>query len=112
MEANEKVTLYHPDRSQRNKGGGINPNAFKAEYPDVWVIRRDKAGVERDYGDTITTDFNTIFELREMLVWQHINESWFIRDRYGDLYDIQAINRQRRYNGRYQILLIYAKRRQ
>ena len=112
MEGNEKVKLIHPDKSHRTKGGGIAPHLIKAEYPDVWVIRRDGRGVERDYGATISTDFNTIFELREMDAWKNINESWVIVDKYGARYNIQAISRLRRHMGRYQIILIYAKRRQ
>lgn len=112
MEGNIKVTLIHPDKSHRNKGGGIAPNLVKARFPDVWVIRRDRSGVERDFGATVTTDFNTIFELREMDAWKHINEGWIVIDNYGDKYNVQAISRHRRYMGRYQIILIYAKRRQ
>ena len=111
MEGNIKVTLIHPDRSHRNKGGSIPPGLIKAQFNDVWVIRRDKTGVERDYGDTITTDFNTIFELREMDAWKDINESWYIIDNYKQRYNIQAVARHRRYMGRYQIILLYAKRR-
>lgn len=112
MEGFEKVKLIRPDSSHRGRQGEIVPSLVKAEYPDVWVIRRDKSGRERDYGNTITTDFNTIFELREMDAWKDINEGWEIRDLYGDEYDIQAVSRERRYNGRYRILLLYAKRRQ
>ena len=110
MEGTEKIQITHPDLTHRDKIGQVVRNLYKAQI-DVWAKRHDQRGREIEIGETETTDFNTIFEIREFDAVKYISESWKIRDQYGLDYDIQAVSRLRRYTGRYRILLLYAKRR-
>lgn len=110
MEGNEKITLVWPNLSHRNPLGEIVAGVDKGRW-DLWAKRHDAGGREYNYGATETTDFNTIFEIREMDAYKTIDETAYIIDQYDLIYDIQAVSRQRRYMGRYRILLLYAKRR-
>ena len=110
MEGNEKIRLVHPDLSHRNRIGELVQGINKAEF-DLWAKRHDRGGKEYEYGRTEALDFNTIFEIREMDAFKQIDETWYIEDQYGLTYDIQAVSRQRRYMGRYRILLLQAKKR-
>ena len=109
MEGNEKVRLVWPNLDHRNRLGEIVAGINKGQW-DLWAKRHDQGGKEYDYGSTEALDFNTIFEIREMDAFKSINETWYIEDQYGLTYDIQAVSRQRRYMGRYRILLLYAKK--
>ena len=110
MEGTEKVKLISPNRTHRNPIGEIVKGINNIEI-NVWCQRDDKRGLEREYGFTETTDFNTIFILRETNALKDINETWYLIDSYEQRYDIQAVARRRRYNGRYKIILLQCKRR-
>ena len=109
-EGNEKIRLTYPDLTHRNPLGEIVPGLKKGEW-GIWAKRADQRGREYDYGATEALDFNTIFEIREIKAFDALDETWYIDDQYGHRYDIQAVSRQRRYFGRYRIILLYAKRR-
>ena len=110
MEGVEKLRLIRPDLSHRNPIGEV-VRGLKQVDISVWANREDSRGVERDYGFTETTDFNTIFVIRETSILRPIDETWYCVDKYDQTYDIVGVARRRRYNGRYQILLLQCKRR-
>lgn len=111
MEGTEKIVLTHPDLNHRNPLGEVVKGLKLGEWR-LWAKRHDQRGREEVYSQTEALDFNTIFEIRETNAFKDIDETWFIDDQYGHRYDIVSVSRQRRYMGRYRILLLYAKRRQ
>lgn len=110
MEGYEKIKLTHPDLSHRNRVGEIVSGVVIGEY-DVWSKRHDQRGREEVYASAEALDFNTIFEIRETNLFRNMNETWFITDDIGNVYDIQSVSRLRRHMNRYKIILLYAKRR-
>ena len=111
MEGTEKVRIINPDLTHKNPFGETVVGLNRAVY-DVWVKRLDKGGKEFQYSQTEALDFNTIFEVRSFGALDRMDESWYIEDGLGYKYDVQAVARHRRYMGRLNILLVYAKKRQ
>ena len=108
MEGTEKLWLTNPDITHRNPIGEV-VDFDKATY-EIWARRIDKSGREIDIDGIETTDFNTIFEVRESDAILRINETWTIRDSLDQRYDIVAVARVRQLNGRYRILRLFSKR--
>ena len=89
-EGTERITLYQPGQTRDDSYGQNTPGEAK-EYPGIYAMRRDRGGREVLYSDVQAGNWQTIFEIRRYPSIEEIDESWFLRDGRGVVYDIESV---------------------